>query len=276
VGGPVSGVAVIGLLCRTSDRTPGGARGAAVLADMLADRLGADARMVGTPGEPRAGAWEEDLRASRGCILEAGGQVEDAISGERFPLLCASDCTIALTTLPTVARLVPDVRVLWLDAHGDFNTPSTSRSGFLGGMCLAGACGRWTTGFDGAVDAADVILVGSRDLDAGERAELDLAGVPRVERPSQVADAVDGADVYVHLDLDVLDPTVFPAQFPAHGGLSDDGLHLLLDEVSQAAGRVVGVEITAFEAPEDPDECRRLATLAADAVMPLLPVAAAR
>ena len=270
----MTGVAVVGLLCRTSDRTAGGARGAEVLAETVAERLGTEARMIGTPGEPRAAGWEEDLRDSRGCILEAGGQVEDALTGERFPVLCASDCTIALTTLPTVARLVPDVRVLWLDAHGDFNTPSTTRSGFLGGMCLAGACGRWSTGFDGRLDPANVVLVGSRDLDAGERAELDLAGVARVERPSQVADAVDGADVYVHLDLDVLDPAVFPAQFPAHGGLSDDGLTRLLDEVSQAAGRVVGVEITAFEAPAQAAECEQLAALAADAVMPLLPVAA--
>ena len=44
-------------------------------------------------------------------------------------------------------RHVPDVRVLWLDAHGDFNTPETTPSGFLGGMCLAAACGRWDAGF---------------------------------------------------------------------------------------------------------------------------------
>jgi arginase len=264
-------IAVIGLLCRTSDRTAGGARGAAALAELLANRLGERARMVGSPGEPAPSNWEDDLRDSRGCILEAGGQIEDALAAGHFPILCSSDCSICLTTLPTVARLVPRVRVLWLDAHGDFNTPDTTPSGFLGGMCLAGACGRWATGFDGTLDSADVVMVGSRDLDAGERAELDLAGVARVERFSQVADAVDGADVYVHLDLDVLDPDLFPAQFAAPGGLSDQGLRTLLDEVSQAAARVVGLEITAFEAPEDEGERARLAELAADAVMPLLP-----
>jgi arginase family enzyme len=263
--------AVIGLLCRTSDRTVGGARGAAALAEVLAERLGETARMVGSPGDPAPRDWEDDLRDSRGCILEAGGQVEDALAEGRFPILCASDCSICLTTLPTVARLVPGVRVLWLDAHGDFNTPATTPSGFLGGMCLAGACGRWPTGFDGALDPASIVMVGARDLDAGERAELDLAGVARVERFSSVADAVDGADVYVHLDLDVLDPDIFPAQFAANGGLSDEGLRRLLDEVTQAAGRVVGLEITAFEAPEDAEERTRLAELAADAVMPLLP-----
>ena len=262
---------VVALLCRTSDRTSGGARGAQQLAELLADRLGETARLVGTAGEPAARDYADDLRESRGCLLEAGGQVEDALAADRFPVLCASDCSISLTTLPTVARLVPDVRILWLDAHGDFNTPKTTPSKFLGGMCLAGACGRWDSGFDGHLDPANVVMVGSRDLDAGERAELDLAGVARVDRFSQVADAVDGADVYVHLDLDVLDPDIFPAQFAAAGGLSDDGLRTLLDEVSQAAGRVVGLEITAFEAPEDDDERAGLAELAADAVMPLLP-----
>jgi len=270
VDGPVSPV-VVGLLCRTSDRTPGGARGAEALAQFLGERLGDGARMVGSRGETGPQDWSDDLRESRGCILEAGGQVEDAIGEGHFPVLCSSDCSICLTTLPTVARLVPGVRVLWLDAHGDFNTPETTPSGFLGGMCLAGACGRWETGFDGALDPANVVMVGARDLDAGERAELDLAGVPRVDRFSQVADAVDGADVYVHLDLDVLDPDVFPAQFEVPGGLSDEGLRRLLDEVSQAAGRVVGLEITAFEAPEDDAERQRLAEIVADAVMPLLP-----
>jgi arginase family enzyme len=266
-------IAVVALLCRTSDRTEGGARGARELAELLAERMGETARMVGTPGEAAPSSFTDDLKASRGCVLEAGGQIEDAIADGRFPILCASDCTICLTTLPTVARLVPGVRVLWLDAHGDFNTPRTTPSEFLGGMCLAGACGRWDTGFDGHLDPADIVMVGARDLDAGERAELDLAGVQRIDRFSQVADAVDGADVYVHLDLDVLDPDIFPAQFSVPGGLSDDGLRTLLDEVAQAAGRVVGLEITAFEAPEDPDERARLAQLAADAVTPLLDAA---
>src|SRR4051794_18258786 len=261
---------VVGLLCRTSDRTAGGARGAAALSSHLGERLGVTARTIGTPGDPHDGAWQDDLRDSRGCILEAGGQVEDALVSDRFPILCASDCTICLTTLPTVSRIVPGVRVLWLDAHGDFNTPQTTTSRFLGGMCLAGACGRWDTGFEGTLDPADVVMVGARDLEGRERGDLDFAGVTRVERFSDVADAVDGAPVYVHLDCDVLDPDLFPAQFPAAGGLSDVGLRRLLDEVTQAADRVVGLEVTAFEAPEDAVERARLAELVAEAVTPLL------
>ncbi|MEA2167400.1 MAG: arginase [Solirubrobacteraceae bacterium] len=260
----------VALLCRTSDRTAGGARGAAALATLIGERVGRPARMVGSPAEPCVGVWHEDLEAGRGCLLEAGGQVEDALGAGRFPVLCASDCSICLTTLPTVARLVPGVLVLWLDAHADFNTPRTTRSRFLGGMCLAGACGRWASGFGGALDPANVIIVGARDVEAGESAELDLAGVTRLVRFADVVDAVDGRDVYVHLDVDVLDPDLVPAQFSAPGGLSDDGLRRLLDEVRQAADRVVGLEVTSFDAPEDATRAAQLTKLVADAAMPLL------
>ena len=56
-----------------------------------------------------------------------------------------------MTTLPAVAAPRARTRAsLWLDAHGDFNTPETTPSGFLGGMCLAAACGRWDAGFGAA------------------------------------------------------------------------------------------------------------------------------
>ncbi|MBI5104065.1 MAG: arginase family protein, partial [Solirubrobacterales bacterium] len=107
------------MLCRTSDRTADGARGAEALARELAARRGVEARMVGTPSPGHVGAWEEDLASSHGCLLEAGGQVDDALSSGRFPVLTASDCSICMTTLPAVLRHKPDVTVLWLDAHGD-------------------------------------------------------------------------------------------------------------------------------------------------------------
>src|SRR3712207_9452169 len=84
-----------------------------------------------------------------------------------------------MTTLPAVLRHRPGAHVLWLDAHGDFNTPETTPSGFLGGMCLAAACGVWDDGL-GAAPAADparVVMCGVRDLDPGERALVDERGV---------------------------------------------------------------------------------------------------
>jgi arginase family enzyme len=258
--------AVTALRCRTSDRTAASSRGAEALALAVGERLGVEARMVGTLGEPRTQDWADDLRDSRGCLLEAGGQVDDALAGGAFPVLTAGHCTIALTTLPTVARHRPDAKVLWLDAHGDFNTPETSSSGFLGGMPLAGACGAWDSGF-GAIDPARVVLCGVRDLDEGERALLERSPAtvigPTLETLVALQNALDGSPTYVHLDCDVLDPELMPAEFPAPGGLTEEKLYDLLDAVADAC-EVVGVQITALHAPD-------LAPRVADLIEPLLP-----
>ncbi|HSD79502.1 MAG TPA: arginase family protein [Solirubrobacteraceae bacterium] len=266
----MAGVAVVALLCRTSDRVPGGACGAQALAATLAGRVAAVPRIVGARGTARVTTWEEDLRDGRGCLLEAGGQLDDALEAGAFPVLLASDCSICVSTLPALVRRIPDVRILWLDAHADFHTPETTPSAFLGGMCLAGACGLWDTGFGAGVDPARVLMCGVRDVDAGERPLLDLRGVGRAEgRPSGVSGLLAGERVFVHLDLDVLDPVELPgAAFPAGGGFSLEGLTALLAEVAASAD-VVGAEITSFTAPQ-------LAPRFAAALAPLLPREALR
>jgi arginase family enzyme len=259
-------VSVAALRCRTSDRTAGGARGA----EALALALDPEARLVGTPGEPKAASYKDDLKDSRGCLLEAGGQVEDMLTAERFPVLTSSDCSICMTTFQAVTRHAPDVHVLWLDAHGDFNTPETTPSEFLGGMCLSAACGRWDAGFEPSLEPAKVLMCGVRDLDPGERVEVERAGIGNA-RPSEVVPALRGKQVYVHLDLDVLDPDVLPAQFAVPHGLSDTGLRTLLGELKVAA-EIVGLEVTAFEAPEDDRERAIRTALVASIVGALLPV----
>ena len=263
------------LRCRTSDRTPAAALGAEELALLVGKRLGTEPRMIGTLDEPREQGYEQDLRDSRGCLLEAGGQVDDALSGGRRPVLLSAECSIALTTLPTALSHRPDARVLWLDAHGDFNTPDTTRSGYLGGMALAGAVGLWDAGLgSGRVEPASVVLAGVRDLDppereALERSEVTVIGASPVETLVAVNNALDGAPVYVHLDLDVIDPESFPAQFPAPGGLAPEKLFDVLDAVATNC-EIVGIEITAFEAPADPLERQAAASTAAHVVEPLL------
>jgi arginase len=228
-------LSVTALRCRTSDRTPGGARGA----ESLALALDPDAKLVGSFGEPRIASYVDDLRDSRGCLLEAGGQVEDMLAAGSFPVLTSSDCSICMTTFQAVVRHTPDVHVLWLDAHGDFNTPDTTISGFLGGMCLAAACGRWDAeGWPGTLDPSRVHMLGVRDLDPGEEREVEAAGIS--------AEVPEGVPLYVHLDTDVLDPSVMASQFPVPGGWDERRLHAQLAELA-AGCRIVGVEITALE-----------------------------
>jgi arginase len=238
---------VVVLRGRTSDRTPGGGRGALALGELLGEP-----ELVGEPEPARAQRYEDDLRDSRAAIAAAGERLEAALDEGAYPALLASDCSICLATLPALARREPDARVVWLDAHGDFNTPATTGSGFLGGMCLAAACGRWDSGFGGGVDPRRVVMSDGRDLDPAEREELDRAGV-RIVAPADVADAVRGERVFVHLDLDILDPSVMAAGVPAPGGLSADELRTLLADLAEAAD-LAGVEITAFEAPEEAEE----------------------
>ena len=270
-------VSLVALRCRTSDHTDALVRGVDALAPMAADRLGVEVRAIGSPSEPREASWEDDLRDSRGCLLEAGGQVDDALEAGRAPVLAAGDCTVALTTLPTVARHRPDARILWLDAHGDFNTPTTTESGYLSGMSLAGACGLWKSGFDGRVDPGRVTLVGVRDLERAERELLERSPVSVVgaslETLVATQNALDRSPVYVHLDLDVIDSDHFPAEFPVAGGLAPDKLYDLLEAVAGEC-EVVGAEVTAFCAPDDELERTAAASTALRVIEPLLDAAA--
>jgi arginase len=220
---------------RTSDRTAGAGAGAQALALTL------DGRVVGEPGEPCVGDWREDLPEARPVLEAAAAAVRGALGTDALPVLTASDCSICIATFPEAVLAQPDVSIAWLDAHGDFNTPETTESGFLGGMCLAAACGRWDAdGWPGVVDPARVHLLGVRELDAGEEREVAAAGL-RADPPS-------GGPVYVHLDCDVLDPTVHAAQFPVPDGWSLERLGAQLAELA-AGCEVVGVEVTALEDP---------------------------
>jgi arginase family enzyme len=229
-----------------------------ILAPLVASALGVEPRYIGSGDETRETRYDEDLRDSRGCLLEAGGQIDDALAAGDTPVLLAADCSVSVTTLPAVIRNRPEARILWLDAHGDYNTPGTSGSGYLGGMCLAAATGEWDAGLGEAVPAERVVLAGVRDLDAGERVLLEqspatVIGASTIETLVAAKNALDGAPVFVHLDLDVLDPEHFPAAVPAPGGLHPDKLYDLLDSVLEDS-ELVGLEVTAFEAPEHDEE----------------------
>ena len=125
---------------------------------------------MGERAEPAVRDWSDDLPTARPVLEAAAAAVRDAFDAGALPVLTASDCSICIATLPEVVLREPDVHIAWIDAHGDFNTPETTPSGFLGGMCLAAACGRWDAdGWPGTVDPARVHLLGVRDLDPASR-----------------------------------------------------------------------------------------------------------
>src|SRR5207247_10183242 len=187
-------------------------------------------------------------------ILETCARISTEVEAARgdglLPLVLGGDHSIAIGTLSGLAASGPG-GVLWLDAHGDLNTPETTPSGNVHGMPLAAALGL-CDGFsrDGlrlpALDPQHVALVGVRSLDPGEQAlvrelgiavytisDLDRRGMEPVI--NEALERVAGSFVHVSVDLDVVDPEVAPGVGdPVRGGLSYREVHLALELVAEA------------------------------------------
>jgi arginase family enzyme len=268
-------VALTAVHARISETTPRDLRGVEALAAGLARHgLGPVSQLDGRIGPYRRTSWREDLPAAAPTLRAAAESAVGAIVEGEVPVTLATDCSLALGTLPAVAGSVDGLMVLWLDAHADYDTPDTTTIDFLGCMSLAGACGAWDSGL-GALDPDRVVHLGARagpgdfdfrgQVEAADALHL-LAGCEQTD--AALAGLSDGP-VYVHLDPDVLDPEVFPVPYGRPGGLGADGLLELVAAVA-ARGPVAGVEITAFHAPPDAATRDRMTELLAHAVARLV------
>jgi arginase len=185
------------------------------------------------------------------CALLADG-VADAIGADRFPLVLGGDHSIAIGTLAGVARArgrAPGV--IWVDAHGDINTPLTSPSGNVHGMPVHFALEAHS------VAPERMVFIGLRDVDEGEKrairelgvraftmADIDRIGMARVIEQA-LAIACDGAaSLHVSFDMDGIDPAEAPGVgTPVRGGLTYREAHLLMEAVA-SSGALGSLEIT--------------------------------
>jgi arginase len=175
-----------------------------------------------------------------------------AESGE-VPVVLGGDHSVALGSIGGLASLYGPGGVIWIDAHGDLNTPETTPSGNVHGMVLAAVLGLGGPVFESsawplpAVEPQRVALVGVRSLDAGERervkelgvkvftmSDVDRLGVERAIRESLTHIAGPGF-VHVSLDMDAVDPEVAPGVgTPVRGGLNYREAHLALELVAES------------------------------------------
>ena len=170
-----------------------------------------------------------------------------------IPVVLGGDHSVALGTFSGLRQVHGPGGVIWIDAHGDLNSPDTSPSGNVHGMVLAAALGLAGERFqeDGwglpALAPARVALVGVRALDDGERellqgldvrvftmSDLDRLGVERAVREA-LAHVAGPGFVHVSLDMDAIDPEVAPGVgTPVRGGLSYREAHLALELVAES------------------------------------------
>ena len=183
-----------------------------------------------------------------------------ALDEGEFPIALGGDHSIAMGSVAGAGR-GERVGVVWVDAHTDFNVPETSPSGNIHGMPLSALCGAGERrlvdiGWPGAkVRPEDVVIIGVRSVDRGERdllrqlgvtifsmKEIDRLGLPRIAEDT-ISRLRRLPRVHVSLDADVLDPTIAPGVgTPIPGGLTYREAHLLM-ELLHDAGIVTGLDL---------------------------------
>ena len=170
------------------------------------------------------------------------------------------DCGVEPGPVTWLNRQYPDdLALIWLDAHGDLNTPATSPSGHFHGMPLGAICGQGDAGIlercFSRVSPDQVILAGARELDPSEVDFVEGTGLCSIsverlrEDPHCLAALCREKQLgraYVHIDLDVLDPGVYKnVKHPTPGGIEPDTLCRLVENLAVSLS-VVGLGIVEF------------------------------
>ncbi|HVL65363.1 MAG TPA: arginase [Actinomycetota bacterium] len=227
----------------------------------LADRLSGLGVEVYDAGDcrheiPEIAAVDDEQARYLPAILVSTAQVARQVSAEaaagRMPIVLGGDHSVAMGTLAGLHSVHGRGGLLWIDAHGDLNTPETSPSGNVHGMPLAAALGR--AGFEIEdfepppwVDPHRVALVGIRSLDPGEKSvirdlglhpftmsEVDRRGIGAVMQEAIEIIAGDGF-VHLSLDMDACDPEIAPGVgTPVKGGLSYREAHAAMELLAEA------------------------------------------
>jgi len=215
---------------------------------VLAETLGRGCEVLGVE---LANTYSNEIAGSFAVVRA----IAEKVRGVDFPVVLAGNCS---SSLGTVTGIGGGVGVIWFDAHGDFHTAETTPTGFFDGMPLAMLTGRgWDTLRRGlaSIPAEHVVHVGGRDFDEGEREALEQSGA-RIVRRAPIDEALDDLrrevdSVYVHVDLDALDPSVGHAnELTVEDGLSLEDVTDAIDAIHERFV-VRAAALTAYEPEYD-------------------------
>jgi arginase len=212
--------------------------------------------------------------------VRAANALADALAGAlgylpgRRPLVVGGDCSIVLGILPALRRHVGPAGLWFVDGHPDYLDGSASDTGETGDMDLAVLTGDGAAplvtlaGAPPMIPVSDAVLLGHRRVDLDEGAAAELARLPvelrRIEAATVAADpatagqraaawlASTGRGVWLHLDLDVIDPQSLPAvTYQQPGGLDWEQLAAVLEPLARSP-RLLGVSVADFRPDLDP------------------------
>jgi len=226
-----------------SSRAMRQAEGAAAIRE---DLPGAATRDVAVPLEAGDDQGSGIARfSSLQLVRERLSDVLDEVEGPA--IVVGGDCAVSSAAVAHAAK-AGDIALIWFDAHPDLNSPQTSPSGAFAGMVLHSLVD------DGTVDASRVFLAGARSWDPGEEAYAADAGirsftVDELADPASLTAAViasGASSVYLHIDLDVLDPAEFSGLLdPEPFGLAVPGLVAAITALTETLP-LAGATIAAY------------------------------
>ncbi len=268
----------ITLSYNTEGKGTGGASGPeALLKAGLVQELEALGHVVLEPWAVQLSREEENEYGGWNRVALANGHLSRLVARARqegsFVLALLADCNGLLGVLGGLqsgALPSSSAGFVYVDAHGDYNTPDTSPSGMLGGMPVAVAAGkclprlRRRSGMAAPISYQDILMAGMRDLDDLEREAIGQDGIMLVREDDlrgltqglrrDMSRLKSGVDVIcVHVDLDILDPGAAPAAgLPSPGGLTGEELGRALS-VMLACGKAAALSIASYRADKDSD-----------------------
>lgn len=212
----------------------------------------------GTQGDPKLKYLDQIVASAQ----ELGECVQRSIEAGAVPITLGGDHSIALGSISGAANALGTIGVIWIDAHGDFNTSDTTPSGNIHGMILAALAGLGDPRLVNAVgkgphiDPKRLVIIGARDLDTGERellrsagvhvrtmTDIDRRGIYDVTREALLL-ANDGANgLHVSFDMDVMNPSEAPGVgTPVPGGITYREAHLAMELIAES-GRMTSLDL---------------------------------
>ena len=194
--------------------------------------------------------------------------VETAVRQGHRPVSLAGDCCASLGMLAGLQRAGIEPKLIWFDAHGDFNTPQTSPSGFLGGMPLAWLVGRGDLTIPQALSLrplaeGQVTLTDARDLDPLESQAVQESMINHLDLVTDLnRTLLPWGPLWVHFDVDVIDAAEAPAMnYPAPDGPSLRILGEVFDTLARS-GQITAVSVSLWNAELDSDGATQRGVLA--------------